>query len=169
MPEISKPKAGRPRKLAKIRVYISATTSEESAFIDALMDRKTNEPNFNIGDHLLSLALKGIRAVPTENLSLSNDTIAKLTESISKKLAEDLSKSVIVSGLSNLIKDTTPIPLTTSNTYEPSSSIDPKVDDNSDNCQSLEMEMVNTELIDAPIAVASLPPGILALKGNSFF
>ena len=166
-----KPKAGRPRKLASLRVYVSANTIEESRLIGAMEARKSLDPSFNIGEHLLALAVKGANAVPSDNVSLSNETINKLTESIAQKIVGGLSNSVIVSGLTNLINDSETNPPITSkdnNTLlAPEVSV-PYLDKIADNITS-ENDIDNTEQLNQPSTITTLPANIATLKKKPFF
>jgi hypothetical protein len=96
---------GRPRKLASLRVYMSASSKEECEFIKGLERRKEADINFNIGSHLLALALVGSKATGTKGgeVQLSAESIKMLTSAISEKITSDLSKSVVLSGLTHML------------------------------------------------------------------
>jgi hypothetical protein len=96
---------GRPRKLASLRVYISASSTEEYEFMRGLEKRKCADVNFNIGAHLIALAIEGAKAanLPANEVELSKVSIERLTASISETLTRELSKSVVLSGITSMM------------------------------------------------------------------
>ncbi|MDI5833278.1 hypothetical protein OCF84_20870 (plasmid) [Shewanella xiamenensis] len=96
-------KVGRPKKLVTTRIYLSADTEDEHNFIIALMKRKELDPSFNIGAYLLEMTMKAVQNPPNGVLSLSDESLDKLTSSVLSGIRQQLTDLNILSNLTRIV------------------------------------------------------------------
>lgn len=98
-------RSGRPKKLVSTRIYLSADTEAEHSFILALLERKQTDSSFNIGSYLLEMTMKYVSNPPNGVLSLSDDSLEKLSSKLISGLSHHFNDLNILSGIASIVSE----------------------------------------------------------------